>query len=753
VSDTRGGFPVNPQQAAIIDHLLAQSARRRVTVVSAGAGSGKTYTTVAAAVHLIDSCGASADQFVLITFTDKAADELRERIERAFDRRVETAPDLARRRFWQGQRERLTAGYIGTIHGFCRSVLRTYGYDQRVAREASVSFAVGQLREAIHNAVEESLTVDPCPLLDPPAVWHEYELRTFIEKVLEHARGRGIAVASVLTQTRGQPADPGRHYRVAMVELVARAEHLYRERKAESQRLDPNDLLALTADLLSGDSGPDILGKLTGRYRYLFIDEFQDTDRIQKRIVDLFLGRLSGLLVVGDTKQSIYGWRSADVSLLGELARENRVPILPLSISRRPTRPLLAVQNALFHSLGDRYPDLADPLEPWDGTTDPESPIPPLTYVSAGEQAERPARIAATASHIRRLLGEAIDDPETCELRPVEVGDIALLFRSNTALSEYEAGLTAQFQGTDIRVRQEGGGLFYRRPEVVATYRMLHLLLHYPDDTALSLALGTPYLRGADPSREEQRLLQYGVQFGHPLTDWFEREHADAMVALDELRGMVRSATVPQIVGRLYDLFAIRDHYRAVGDAQAVENLEKLRELARHLFRDEQALTVRQFVGALKRCLQGGVEESEALLGRAETPSRPLFIRLMTIHAAKGLEFPIVIIPEVRAPLNNPEHLPEYLLTDAGLDLNLTRAGLATASPHFAAFLANSQQARLEEEMRILYVAVTRAQHAVVFVGSGRRETNDPDSDFYSWKDELRRAWPALAPLGAQAVG
>jgi DNA helicase-2/ATP-dependent DNA helicase PcrA len=277
---------------------------------------------------------------------------------------------------------------------------------------------------------------------------------------------------------------------------------------------------------------------------------------------------------------------------------------------------------------------------------------------------------------------------------------------------------------------------------------MLHLLLHYPDDTALSLALATPFLRGSDPSREEQRLLQYGVQFGHPLTDWFEREHPPAKAALEELRGMVRSATVPQIVGRLYDLFGIRDHYRPGDDAQAVENLEKLRELARHLFCDEQALTVRQFVRALKRCLQGGVEESEALLGGAAIPTRPPYIRLMTVHAAKGLEFPIVIIPEVQASLNNPDLLPEYLLTDTGLDLNLTRAGLATASPSFAAFLANSQQARLEGEMRILYVADIRAQQAVVAVGSGRRETNGPDSDYYSWKDDVRRAWSALAPLG-----
>jgi DNA helicase-2/ATP-dependent DNA helicase PcrA len=748
--ETRGGFPVNAQQAAIVDHLLSQGTARRVTVVSAGAGSGKTYTTVAAVVHLIETRGATADQFVLITFTDKASDELRERMERAVAEHLQGAATTDQRRFWQGQRERLAAAYIGTIHGFCRSILRTFGYEERIAREANVTFAQTLLREAVHDAVEEALLAGECPLLDPPATWHEYDLRAFVEKVLEQARSRGLPISTIDDQTLRQTDDAGKEYRVAMARLVARTEGLYRERKAEGQVLDPNDLLSLTASLLTGERGSEIVEKLTRRYRYLFIDEFQDTDRIQKRVVDDFLGRLAGLMVVGDTKQSIYGWRSADVSLLREIARENVVPVLPLSISRRPTRPLLDVQNALFRRIGERYPDLAEPLQPWQGTTLPQSAIPPLTYLSAGERAQRPDRIATTAAHIRTLLAESIDDPRTGELRPVEPGDIAILFRSNGALHDYEVGLTAQFQGSGIAVRQEGGGLFYRRPEVADTYRVLRVLLHYPDDAALSLALATPYFRGVNPAHEEQRLLQYGVRHGHPLTDWFEREHPRWKEALDELRALVRSATVPQILGRLYDLSQIRDHFRAIGDHQAAENLEKLRELARRLFRSEQALTLRQYVGALKLCLQAGVEESEALLGAGQPAERPAYISLLTVHAAKGLEFPLVLIPEVQSPLTHPELDPEFLLTDAGLDLNLSRAGLSTASPNFAAFLASSRDARLEEEMRVFYVAVTRAQHAVVFVGSGGKQHNSPGDDFYSWKDEIRRAWPDLQSLGAQ---
>src|SRR5262249_54197751 len=153
-------------------------------------------------------------------------------------------------------------------------------------------------------------------------------------------------------------------------------------------------------------------------------------------------------------------------------------------------------------------------------------------------------------------------------------------FRSNYALREYEEALGTQLRPFGITVRQEGGGLFYQRPEVVATFRVLRLLLHYPDDTTLSLALRTPYLSDVQAAQEEQRLLQYGVKCSRPLTDWFEQTYPQAAARLEELRGMVRSATVPQILARLYELFDVRRVYLGQGDRQAAENLEKLREVA-----------------------------------------------------------------------------------------------------------------------------------------------------------------------------
>jgi superfamily I DNA/RNA helicase len=131
-------------------------------------------------------------------------------------------------------------------------------------------------------------------------------------------------------------------------------------------------------------------------------------------------------------------------------------------------------------------------------------------------------------------------------------GDIAILFRSNAALREYEDGLGRLLRDAVVAVRQAGGGLFYQRPEVVVAYRVLRVLLHYPDDTALSLALQTPFFPGADPARQEQHVLQYGSRRGHPLTDWFEETYPHWKAALDELRGLSRTATVPQLLARLY---------------------------------------------------------------------------------------------------------------------------------------------------------------------------------------------------------
>ncbi len=744
----RGGLSVTDQQAAVVDQLLHHS----VSVVGAGAGSGKTHTTVAAVLEVLQRNLANLDQFALITFTNKAADELRKRMEQELAKRVKEATSVNERRFWRKQQERLAIAFIGTIHGFCSQILRTFGYEERVARESAIAFSQHRLTETLQDVVENYATRKEALLLTEELYWQEHDLRGLIAKILEHLHNRNLNPAEVLSKTQSQPDDSGKAYRVAVADLVAKTEQEYTKRKQKDQVLDTADLLSRTAALLEGAGGSMIVGRLTNRYRYLFIDEFQDTDRVQKRLVDALRPSLAGLLVVGDRKQSIYGFRSADVSLIDQLARETGVDILPLSISRRPTLNLLAAQNALFQSIRERYPNLNEPLDPWKGTIQTQSNLAPITYVHAGDQAKLEHRIDATARQICDLMNQQLDDPRTGTLRPIEQGDIAILVRSNSQLSNYERQLQICLRGRGITLRSDAGGSFFEQPEIVSTFQMLKLVLHYPDDTALSLALRTPYLRDADTTAHEQYILQYKTEEGNPLMDWFEDNYPNYRYPLLELRNAVRSATVSQLLAQLYQSFEIRSYYLRQGNQQAADNLEKLRELARSLCQNEQALTLRQFVNWLRISMLSAKEEGEAMPSeRAE--ERPNYVRIMTIHRSKGLEFPVVIIPEVQSPLERSSEPDFLVIPNWGLELNLKEWGLSTHSPRFQEELSINRQARIEEEMRLLYVAVTRAQNAVIFVGGGKRpgKLKEPDknSEFYCWKDEIRYAWSDLKKLGA----
>ena len=744
----RGGMPVTQQQATVIDEMI----NNPVTVVGAGAGSGKTHTMVAAVMELIDQ-GASAEQFILVTFTNAAADEIRKRLEEAVQARLASAIP-AQKRQWREQQERLALAYIGTIHGLCNNILRTFGYGEDVAREADITFSRMTLSSALEDAVEAHVT-DPAAapvLLREPLEWEEHELRKKARQILEYLRNRGIDPVQMAQQTQAQSDDPGKPYRCAMAALVADADTRYRSRKAERQALDAGDLLGRTADLLTGKSGTRVARLICARYRYLFLDEFQDTDRTQKQIADALKPELRRLLVVGDRKQSIYDFRGADDTLLDEIAEENGVPVLPLSLSRRPTDRLLRAQNALFASIGSNpnYQMLREPLEPYEGTISPQSGIAPLTYISAtgdNSAARLQARLASTASEIAQMLGRSIDDPKTGEMRPVEPGDIVLLTRSNNGLRQYLTGLPSLLP-PGVEIRAETGGRFFQRPEIVASYRMLQFILEYPDHVVLSMALQTPYLKDAMPGETEQWILQYRPGEGSPLKDWFEGRHKDYSQKLKDLRSAVRRDTVPQILSRLYDSFRIREHYRDGGDSQAVENLEKLREMARHLFKNEQALTLRQFVDRLRIDILNARDESDAIVELDEGIQRPSYIRIMTIHSAKGLEFPLVIIPDVHSPLLHPDNDPDFLVIPGwGLDIALpTGTSLDTRSPRFQSELNGIRQRRLREEMRLFYVAVTRAQHAVTLIGTKaqRNQLNDPGDDFYSWQDEVLRARTSL---------
>jgi len=720
-------MPLYSQQAEVVDHAMSNFC----TVVSAGAGSGKTHTMLATVLELVERGIIGLDRIALITFTNAAADELAERLQQALHDRS------LRDEYWLSQLELSSLAFIGTIHRFCHRLLTRYAYSGAPARSDTVSTRKSFLAKAMNDVVESRLREGgPLTELNMP----EFELRERLRSALDLLRAAGFNPQEILANTKRQPADPGKRYRVAFSEALAQIAAAHDAEKARAGVLDANDLLHHTAAILEGPEGTQIAEDATQRWNALLVDEFQDTDGTQKRIIDQLVQRLRVLVVVGDPKQSIYKFRGANVSLLEELAEEQMGSgPLRLPISRRPTHVLLDAQNALFDGIADRYPELQEQTGKDENASQPPSPLAPFVYL----RASRTEETRAIAGHLRML--STLELPG--EARHINGGDVAVLVRSNAQVGEYVAALSAELRSDGISVVAEAGESFYTRPAIVATFRVLAALLDYPDDALLSAALATPYFVGVDPTQREILSLQYGVKEGSPLTDWFESKHPDLQADLKIMRDAVRTDTAPQFLSRLYDRLRIKDHFLAGGDPGAVDDLERLREEARRLFRNEEALTVRIFVDWLRiQIQQNGPISADDMYSPAT-----ISVRVMTIHRAKGREFPIVVIPGMFRGLYFQGKTPWYVIDEeGGLDLELpTLSGVGTSSPHWPRRLTEHRAAELREEMRLLYVAVTRAVHQVVFAGDPQR-SNGPTSPYYSWADEVLRVYSRIP--GALAI-
>jgi ATP-dependent exoDNAse (exonuclease V) beta subunit len=741
---TRGGLPVTSQQVEIVDHVV----NNRVTVVSAGAGSGKTYTTIATILHILEQGLGSIDQFVIITFTNKAADQLKARLVQGIKERYESAKTPQERELWRSQQERLSGALVGTIHRFCSQILRLFGYEEEIARELSITFAKRLKVEAFTQALEERVGRTPSTeMYSGQSSMRSYEFTKLIHRVYDDMRNRGLTPGQVFDWTKKQNEDSGRKYRVAISDLVKDAHEKYASLKQERQVLDSNDLLFRTAQLLARTTtGKKVAKKLSTKYKYILVDEFQDTDYTQKQIVESLEPHVDSVLVVGDKKQSIYRFRGAESSLLDQIAAKYKTDILPLNLSGRPIESLLNVQNTLFESMKHNFDELGERLERRLGTLNPSVYPVPFTYVNACEENDIDARIETTGDAIKDVLGTPIELKG--KRTDVSNGHIVVLVRTNRQLMQYRDGLREH--GLDVR---SDGGSFYQQPEIVATYRLLHQLLHYPDDTSLSLAFQTPYLHEVDAVMEERKILQAQAGVETPLTDWFEDEYPELAEKLWGLRQKVRKETVTQLLADLYQEFDIRNYYDSQNE-DAVLNLERLREIARNMFGEDQALTLRQFVDRLQQAIVTDEKEEEITDAIEEEDMYPSYIRILTIHRAKGLEFPVVVIPEVQEDLKKVYLDPDFLIWEGwGLEVDLKRQDVDTKSGNFPKYVDASRQNQLEEEMRVFYVAVTRAQQAVIAVGSGRARANGIKSRAYAWRDEILKARQVLEVEGAKFEG
>lgn len=593
---------LTPAQQAAVEHIDGP------LLILAGPGSGKTRVVTHRIAYLLRH-GIPARQILALTFTNKAADEMKSRVERL-------APG---ERVW-----------IGTFHRFCARLLREYAPLVGL-RENYTIYDTGDSLAALRRALDE-LNIDP---------------GHFTPQQL--AAGISWAKNNLISaeQYTARPGHP-------LGSVVAKVYPAYQRRLLNSSAVDFDDLLLHVALLLR--SHPELRHTLDARYRYILVDEYQDTNLAQYAIVRALSVDYPNLSVTGDPDQSIYGWRGANLSNILEFEKDfPSVKVVRLEQNYRSTKRILSVAAELI-SHNKRRKEKGLFTENAEGR-----PVRFVSYPSGHDEAE----------HIAAQIAEAI---RAGRRRP---RDFAVFYRTN-ALSR---GLEFALRSSGIPYQMVNGVEFYQRKEIKDVLGYLMLLANPRDDQAFLRVVNTPP-RGigkttlerltSHADRKGLTLLESARESG--LIEALPKKAAVSVakfVSLFDRLSEVAMRPVEEILGLVLSESGYSEHLQDSGleeDQERLANIEELLTAAREF--DELSPGEGHLEEFLEQvCLVNDTDAWE------DSDDR---VTLMTLHASKGLEFPVVFLIAVEEGLLPHERSKE-------------------------------KPEQLEEERRLLFVGITRA--------------------------------------------
>ncbi|MEN6303065.1 MAG: UvrD-helicase domain-containing protein, partial [Armatimonadia bacterium] len=541
----------------------------------------------------------------------------------------------------------------------------------------------------------------------------------------------------------------------------------YVEAKAEQSALDYEDLQLFVRDLLRDN--PAVRRDCHDRYRQMLVDEFQDTNSLQKELLWLAAGAEPGqapppgrLFVVGDAKQSIYRFRDADVTVFDETRREfseaEGHERLRLSVTFRNRPALSDLHNAMFNApalLGPDYegrPPYAafyEPLNTHRLTENNAAPCDLILVQSDGSGSNvsaeylRQQEAFAIADWVKQAVGtlpvyKKGADGEEVE-RPLEPGDIALLFRSTSDLRLYTRALDV----SGLRYHVSSGRGFFKRQEVLDLLNLLGALENWRDEIALAGALRSPLFGLSDETlfwlkiqpgqlREQLKLAAAGE---HPHQQHLAATEFEAIRFADEQLAELQSLKNRLPLSTLLSEIITRTGYTAAlaglfGGEQMLSNLRKLIDLARG-FESGGSYSLRDFVDYLRDLVVAEERMSEAPTEEEDANC----LKLMTIHAAKGLEWRVVILPDLDRGDNRPSKGVWRYHQRHGL-IAAPQEGDDRLWPELGLLISQLEEAEdLAEFRRLFYVAATRSRdHLVLSSALGFRKVG------VSWLDMLSEA-------------
>ena len=781
LADVPGAAAVNEQQRAAVEATGE-------VFVSAGAGTGKTAVLVERFVRAVCDRGLDVDSILVITYTRRAAGELRTRIRAAFAERGRN--DLARE---------LDGAWISTIHGFCLRLLKAYpfaaGLDPRF-RELDDAQGAVLRSEAFRKALDEFCADDHPDRLRLLATYGADGLRKMLTGVYETLRSAGRELSleiggrtdlserteelleaarclvddaaatdnqrSAATQllallerdTRpdrlmeltgfrasGERAASYEEARKAtehaaldaaasrdralLQELLERFAISYTEAKARESALDFEDLQIYARDLLRDN--PEIREREGLRFRSIMVDEFQDTNRLQCDLVDLLRVPDAEVFFVGDEFQSIYGFRHADVGVFRE-RRAQSDQLLPLTLNYRSRAEVLAVVNELFGShFGDEFQPLAAAAE----FPDPVFGQPVELLVT-----DKPS-YADTGVHWRRAEARTVARRvrELVDSGAATAGEIVLLFAAGTDAEWYEEEL----RRAGLKTYRATGRGYFGQQQVVDLLGYLRLLHNRYDDEALLTVLASPFV-GA--SNDALALVRRGsvrrplfTAIEHSLPSALDDRDTRLLRAFRQRFDRLADAMTRLSLERLCERIVSEHDYDLAVLAQwdgrrRYANMRKLARLARS-YEELRGPDVEGFVRFVNEREAVGARELEAV---AEEEGGDA-VRLLTIHAAKGLEFKVVIVADAGRDKAPPS--PDEILALSDGRFGFRVADPLTAKRRGAFDYDDVREARRVEEeaekLRLYYVAMTRAKERLIISGAIDRERKADASTPIGW--------------------
>ena len=639
-------------------------------LIVAGPGSGKTRVITHRIAYLVEECGVNPWQILAVTFTNKAAREMRNRLDRLLLSRSEAVT-------------------MGTFHAVCSRILRRHG--ERIG--LNPNFTIYDQDDQI-DAIKSSMQLA------------DVDVKRFPPRAILSRISAAKSTLQESSQMRESAYAAEDEYGAHWIETCSRVYHYYEEALSRQNALDFDDLLMRTASLLK--NVPEVRAQYHDRYRYLLIDEFQDTNIAQYQLARLLTGPHRNLCVVGDPDQSIYSWRNADIrNILSFQSDYPDAVVISLGENYRSTKNILRAASGVIAANTERI----------------ERPL------FTGNPAGRPITLHEAYSADDEAAWAVDEVTRLTKAGEVRAGDCAIMYRINAQSRAFEDQCMRQ----GMPYRLVGGVRFYHRKEIKDAVSYLRVIYNPDDEVSLRRVVNNPprgigaktvqlltrfctdrgitmlaAMRQIAEARTEQQPCPISV------TARAAKSIADLAITFQRLTDASRELAVADLLDRALDMSGLARHIQADENSEdRWDNVQELRALAEEYGPSPQADGLGAFLERVS--LVSDVDSYE------QTDDA---LTLITLHQAKGLEFPVVMI--------------------AGMEEGLL--------PHSRSLDTIRE---IEEERRLCYVGMTRAMQRLYLLRAFSRpfpSSGGIPSRFLQDVPEELLASPALErPPGTRA--